>query len=85
MSAQRFVARPVEIEAVEWRGDLLGIPERWRALDMFTTDDGHLVVRTNRGPAPAYVGDWIVKGRSGEFYPVDPAVFADKYEALTDE
>lgn len=78
----KFRARPVEIDAVEWNGSLSDLPADWRASDMFTMrNDASLVVRTNRGPSFARIGDWIIRGRSGEFYPVDPATFADKYEA----
>ncbi len=29
---------------------------------------------------PVAVGDWIIKGVKGEFYPCDPQVFAETYE-----
>jgi len=81
----RYVAKPIEIEAVEWVGNLDALPVEWRALDMIFFDAAdHLVVRTNRGPAIARVGDFIIRGRTGEFYPVDPATFHDKYEPVTE-
>jgi hypothetical protein len=78
----RYIAKPVEVEAVEWTGELSAFPSSWRALDMLTLTDGVLIVRTNRGPTPARIGDWVIRGRTGEFYPIDPATFADKYEAV---
>ena len=81
----RYVAKPVEVEAVEWTGSLDCLPVEWRALDMILVDDtGHVVVRTNRGPAIARVGDYIVRGTAGEFYPVDRPIFEHKYEPVVD-
>ena len=38
-------------------------------------------IETLEGIMLARVGDWIIKGVAGEFYPCKPAIFAATYEA----
>ncbi|HVL39892.1 MAG TPA: hypothetical protein VM328_10930 [Fimbriimonadaceae bacterium] len=40
------------------------------------------VIPTLEGPMRADVGDWIIRGVKGEFYPCDPDVFAATYEPV---
>jgi hypothetical protein len=42
--------------------------------------DVRLVVTTMEGEIYASVGDWIIKGVKGEFYPCKPDIFAATYE-----
>jgi hypothetical protein len=41
------------------------------------------VINTLEGAMAASVGDWIVKGVEGEFYPVKPSIFAATYEEVS--
>lgn len=41
----------------------------------------YLAIDTLEGTMRADVGDWIVRGTRGEFYPVKPDRFADTYES----
>lgn len=41
-----------------------------------------IVIRTLEGDMYASVGDWIIRGVQGEFYPCKPDVFAATYEAV---
>lgn len=78
----RYRAKPVEIEAYEWAGDLAVFPAEWRQLNKLILEvDGSLTVLTNRGPTTAWPGDFVIRGRSGELYPIDAPTFHDKYEA----
>lgn len=43
------------------------------------TDEG-IVIPTLEGDHLARVGDWIIKGVQGEFYPCKPDIFAATYE-----
>ena len=45
----------------------------------------YLVIRTKEGDMRADIGDWIIKGVKGEFYPCKPDVFEltyEKYEGI---
>ncbi len=39
----------------------------------------HLQIETLEGTMKANVGDWIIRGTEGEFYPCKPSVFQRKY------
>lgn len=43
--------------------------------------DGRLRIQTLEGQMIAEIGDWIIKGVKGEFYPCKPAIFEMTYEA----
>jgi len=47
-----------------------------------TRDPEHIVIETLEGTMRAEVGDWIVRGVKGEFYPCKPDVFAETYEVI---
>jgi hypothetical protein len=40
-----------------------------------------IIIDTDSGQHRAEIGDWVVKGTGGEFYPVKPERFAEIYEA----
>jgi hypothetical protein len=41
-----------------------------------------IAIRTLEGTMRANLGDWIIRGVQGEFYPCKPDVFAATYEAV---
>ncbi|WP_018527494.1 hypothetical protein [Alkalispirochaeta alkalica] len=44
-----------------------------------------LKIETLEGTMTATVGDWIIKGVSGEFYPCKPDIFDKTYEPVEDD
>ncbi len=44
--------------------------------------DGALFVVTLEGTMRASLGDWVIKGVAGEFYPCKPDIFEATYEAV---
>lgn len=44
--------------------------------------DGTLNIHTLEGTMRADVGDWIIRGVKGEFYPCKPDIFEATYEAV---
>lgn len=77
----RYIKKPVIIDAVQWLGD------NWIQMDKFITQDhrtypsyGEIVILTLEGEMIARVGDWIIKGVQGEFYPCKPEIFEMTYE-----
>lgn len=79
----KFRKKPVVIDAVQWTGnnrqDLIDfIPE-----DMILTPIGvgePFDVGTLEGKHIASVGDFIIRGVKGEYYPCKPDIFAATYE-----
>ena len=44
---------------------------------------GHVEIATLEGVMRGDVGDWIIKGVQGEFYPCKPDIFAATYEEVS--
>lgn len=78
----KFRKKPVEIEAVQWEGRLGDI--LWFLTDEFSVDDNDqsLYIPTLEGEMRANVGDWIIRGVAGEFYPCRADIFEQTYEAV---
>ncbi len=85
--------KPVVIEAIQWTGengdeiaDFLGRENQGVGGWMFTNQTQWtplaFVIHTLEGDHRADVGDWIIKGVKGEFYPCKPAIFDLTYEAV---
>lgn len=50
----------------------------------FDGDSPHSIrIDTLEGPITASLGDWIIKGVAGEFYPCRDDIFAATYEAVS--
>ena len=93
--ALRFTKKPVTIEAIQWTGKNLrevitftdGPPDTrshhagmaWEAYADLVARDG-LKIYTLEGKMLANVGDWIIRGVKGEYYPCKPEIFAATYE-----
>ena len=84
---QHFRKKPVVIEAVQYRGNNELEVMEWahRGLHpesnaIITKEMYGLRVRTLEGDIFATMGDWIIKGVKGEFYPCKPDIFAATYE-----
>jgi hypothetical protein len=81
----RFRKKPVEIEAVRWTGENGGEIAAFITTGEWAdpaASDGHLLIVTLEGPMRANVGDWIIRGVAGEFYPCKPDIFAATYEPV---
>ena len=53
---------------------------RW--LEGATHDEDRIAIDTLEGTVTASVGDYIIRGVQGEFYPCKPDIFAATYEAV---
>lgn len=83
----KFRKKPVVIEAVQYTGDnfftimhFMGEGDLTRNTILQTTD--RPVIHTLEGDLTASVGDWIIKGVKGEFYPCRPDIFEATYDAV---
>ena len=84
-----FQEKPVVIEARQLTNDNLDQIIQW--IDS-VSGDGHcwksralrhsLVIRTLEGVHAAAIGDWIIKGVKGEFYPCKPDIFEMTYQPM---
>lgn len=84
---KQYRKKPVVIEAVQWTGRNLGeIMDFSENGETFLhTIDGvsKLHVCTLEGNMLANIGDYIIRGVKGEFYPCKPDIFEVTYEEVT--
>lgn len=78
----KFRKKPVVIEAVQYGPYSRPTAEMAMFLDgaSWGINEEGIVIRTLEGDMIASVGDWIIKGIKGEFYPCKPDIFAATYE-----
>lgn len=93
---QKFRSLPVNIYAVQYDGDNGQAIAKMvndtnphpdsLARETKNMVDGEpkmqLIIPTLEGEMAASMGDWIIKGTLGEYYPCKPAVFTKKYLAV---
>lgn len=51
-------------------------------MDLNKNFRNELLIQTPEGEHRARVGDWIIKGIKGEFYPCKPDIFESTYEEV---
>ena len=82
----RFRKKPVVIEAIQWTGintsEILGFCSVARIKHPDILCAGSIVIPTLEGEHRADVGDWIIKGVRGEFYPIKNDIFLETYEKV---
>ena len=76
----KYRKKPVVIEAIQWTGtNIVEIFDFVGDACYFTEG---LFIRTLEGDMFAHVGDYIIKGVQGEFYPCKPDIFEETYEIV---
>jgi hypothetical protein len=85
----KFRKKPIIIDALQFNGvwtkelsDFCGekaIPIMYIVFDHSCAE---VQVKTPDGRRYASIGDWIIKGTSGEFYPCKPDIFEKIYEEV---
>lgn len=92
----KYRKKPVEIDAVQWTGnnlfeivsfinskkpDITSLiaSDRWDEYIKLVQRNG-LKITTLEGDMSADIGDYIIKGIMGEFYPCKPDIFVLTYE-----
>lgn len=92
----QYRKKPVVINAIKWTGDNLeevieftGLHPSaqkwtWEEYSAVVADQG-LKIFTLEGVMMANVGDFIIRGVHGEFYPCKPDIFMATYELLEEE
>ena len=82
--------KPVIIEAIQWKYDTIAnIDEIGKFIgyipkycDATLTSEKRIIIKTLEGEHKASLGDWIIKGIKGEFYPCKPDIFKETYEEV---
>jgi hypothetical protein len=83
----KYRKKPVVIEAIQYNGTTDSRSEicAFMGLERITFSDTQGVfIPTLEGVMTASIGDWIIKGVKGEFYPCKPDIFAATYEPVSE-
>lgn len=87
----RFRKKPITIEARQILDDMAVVDNisRWitthggKVSWPFVPDSDHVLsIETMEGEMVAGLGDWIIRGVAGEFYPCKPDIFEQTYEPV---
>lgn len=86
--ANLFRKKPINVEAIQYVGGFMS----WHDIRdfvgkalfpyMIEPNSEDIMIETEEGRMRAHVGDWIVKGSFGEFWPVKKEIFEATYEAV---
>lgn len=85
---QKFRKKPVVVEAIQFVGTMESAGEILEFVGLQgeivnSKESDHLfnfIIHTLEGDMIAEVGDYIIKGVNGEFYPCKPDIFEKTYE-----
>ena len=83
----RYRKKPVMIEAVQFTRDSVEEAKRFCPVlypQIRNEQVEFAFVQTLEGQVTASLGDYIIKGVEGEFYPCKPDIFRKTYEAVTE-
>lgn len=82
LMAAQYVKKPVVVEAIEWTGDEDEARDFMGVLFLIIDQDERLRIETLEGPMWTNLGDYIIRGVKGEYYPCKPDVFALSYDKV---
>jgi len=85
----QYRKKPIVIEARQFHNHAHWAVAEWCGGDLIQDfpDDAedrspYIVIHTFEGDHRAQLGDWIITGIRGEFYPCKPAIFEQTYEKV---
>ena len=93
----KYRKKPVVIDAIQLKasnifeildfitGEQTEINDAYFEYAKTVVKDGYLIINTLEGEMKASIGDYVIKGVQGEFYPCKPDIFEATYEAVNDK
>lgn len=78
----KYVKKSVIVEAMQWTGDEEAMREFLGQLFLIVGVDNKLRLETLEGPIWASIGDFVIKGIRGEYYPCKPDIFELSYDRV---
>lgn len=90
----KYVKKPVVVDAILWDGTNMDEVIQWcegnATYEAMASGNNLLVIRTLESNSEANtrhtaaIGDYIIKGVKGEFYPCKPDIFGMTYEPVNE-
>jgi len=81
----KYRKKPVVIEAIQFNGENQSDVAEFMGEMIRTNFFPDILIETLEGTMKANIGDYIIKGVKGEFYPCKPDIFEATYEKVNDE
>lgn len=85
----KYRKKPVVINAMKYNGNNSAEILDWVqscnsgiGVMFHDPEDNKIVIDTLEGTMKASIGDWIIQGVNGEFYPCKPDIFEKTYESI---
>jgi hypothetical protein len=82
----KYIKKPIAVEALQWTGDnkteMLRFCTSGYILYPKHDNDPQLKINTLEGLMHARIGDYIIKGIKGEFYPCREDIFLETYNEV---
>jgi hypothetical protein len=78
----RFIARPVEVEAHQYDGTTVCMPDDFRRALIRHLPNGTVEFLTGDGPRPCKYHDWVVRGPDGLLSVIRDATFEAMFTPL---
>lgn len=78
----KYVKKAVIVDALPWTGDEEAMAEFMGELFVPVDEDERLRIDTLEGTMWANLGDFVIRGVKGEYYPCKPDVFALTYDRV---
>lgn len=89
IEAMQMPSDPTSTEAMEiyqWIEQSIGSVDPYGPQDdpgvSIDPADGLILIRTLEGDMKVSLGDWVIRGVQGEFYPCKPNIFAATYDSV---
>lgn len=81
----KYVKKPIPITAIQWTGDNKAeLLEFTNGTCKFAVVSPAIYIPTLEGNMMANVGDYIIRGVEGEFYPCRQDIFEKTYEKISE-
>ena len=81
----KYVKKPIPITAIQWTGENhIELAEFTNGKCLFRVGSPSIKIPTLEGDMGANVGDYIVRGVEGEFYPCRQDIFEKTYEKISE-
>jgi len=78
---EKFRKKPVVIEAVQFTGNNRNEIAKF-INKQISLGEKYIIIPTLEGDMRADLGDWIIRGVNGEYYPCKPEIFEKTYEEV---
>ncbi len=82
MKVQKFRKKPIVIEALKYTEDNYNEVYKFLKKPNEGAIGSWIIIETLEGDMKCFVGDYIIKGIKGEFYPCKPDIFEQTYEPV---